>query len=136
MKKRCIKLNRMFFNFIIVGVFATLIHVVIFTILVEFFIVNAVIASLPAFLLSMLTSYIANHKWTFQATGDHHIYLPKYAFVSIIGLFINVLITYIVINIMGYLYGIALVLVIITVPSVTFLLNRIWTYKVKLESYR
>lgn len=124
-------LESRFLCFAVVGLVATLVHVTVVTVLVELFAVSAVTASVPAFLLAMLCSYIANRRWTFQADGAHHEQLPKYALVSAAGLGLNVLIMYVVVEVMHRWYGSGLALVVITVPMVTYLLNRNWTFGAK-----
>lgn len=116
-------------SFFVVGMLATLIHIIVFTILVESSFIAPAIASVPAFLVVLLFSYTANHKWTFQAFGLHHIYLPKFALVSISGLSLNVLITYTTVDLLHLWYGFSLAFVLIVVPAMTYLINRNWTYK-------
>jgi len=126
-----------FVRFGIVGVAATFIHVAVFSLLVEVFGVAPVAASVPAFVTAMFASYGVNHRWTFGAQGSHRVYLPRYAVVALTGLGLNVLITYVVVNLLGYWYGVALALVVTLVPAATFLLNRNWAFKpVKLEARR
>lgn len=111
------------------GAIATLIHLIVFTILVEKLRVPAVAASIPAFLCAMSFSYTANSKWTFRVSVKHGTHLPRYAVVSLFGLGLNILITYLVVNIMEMWYGFALMLVVVAVPLMTYLLNRHWTYR-------
>lgn len=130
-----------FVRFGIVGVAATVIHVAVFTMLVELLRVAPVVASVPAFITAMLASYSVNHRWTFSASGSHGVYLPKYAVVAVLGLALNVLITYLIVNVLGYWYGLALALVVTVVPTATYLLNRNWAFKIaptstKLETRR
>ena len=118
-----------FVRFGIVGVAATFIHVAVFSLLVELFGAAPVAASVPAFFTAMLASYGVNRRWTFRAQGSHRAHLPRYAVVALIGLGLNVLITYVVVNLLGYWYGLALAFVVTVVPAATFLLNRNWAFK-------
>jgi putative flippase GtrA len=119
-----------FVRFGIVGVAATFIHVAVFSLLVEVFGVAPVAASVPAFVTAMFASYGVNHRWTFGAQGSHRVHLPRYAVVALTGLGLNVLITYVVVNLLGYWYGLALAVVVTVVPAATFLLNRNWAFKI------
>lgn len=130
MNERSPLLGLGFVRFGIVGVASTFIHVAIFSLLVELFAVAPVVASAPAFFTAMFASYGVNHRWTFGAQGSHHIHLPRYAVVALIGLGLNVLITYVVVNLLGYWYGLALAFVVSVVPVATFLLNRNWAFKI------
>jgi len=111
------------------GAIATLIHIFVFTMLVEKFHVSAVMASIPAFVCAMLFSYVANSRWTFRVDVDHGSHLPRYAMVSLIGLGINAMITFIVVDVLALWYGFALMVVVTVVPLITYLLNRRWTYR-------
>lgn len=124
-------MKKRFIRFSVVGVVATLVHVFIFSMLVEFFGAAPVVASVPAFLMAMFASYGANHRWTFGAKGLHQIYLPKYTATAIAGLGLNISITYVVVNLLGYWYGIALIVVIMVVPVTTFMINSNWIFNLK-----
>lgn len=119
-----------FVRFGIVGVASTFIHVAVFSLLVELFSVAPVAASVPAFFTAMLASYGVNHRWTFGVKGSHRVHLPRYAVVALTGLGLNVLTTYVVVNLLGYWYGLALAFVVTVVPVATFLLNRNWAFKI------
>lgn len=118
-----------FVRFSAFGVVATLIHVVIFAVLVEHFGVAPVVASVPAFLCAMLFSYVANSTWTFRVDVEHGTHLPRYALVSLFGLGLNTSITYVVVDLLRLWYGFALAFVVTAVPAMTYLLNRHWTYR-------
>ena len=119
-----------FIRFGIVGVASTLIHVAVFSTLVALFHVAPVVASVPAFLTAMFASYGVNQRWTFGTQGSHKVYLPKYAAVALLGLGLNVLITYLVVDILSKWYGFSLALVVTVVPLATFLLNKNWAFKI------
>lgn len=119
-----------FVRFGIVGIASTFIHVAVFSLLVELFVVAPVAASVPAFFTAMLASYSVNHRWTFGAQGSHSVHLPRYAVVALTGLGLNVLITYVVVNLLGYWYGLALAVVVTVVPAATYMLNRNWAFKI------
>ena len=115
-------------RFGISGIAATLTHVLVFVALVEGLSVAPVPASVPAFCAALLVSYGLNYRWTFAATGEHGVLLPRFVLVSIAGLLVNVSITYAVVDIGGYWYGYALAAVIATVPLLTFLLSKFWVF--------
>jgi putative flippase GtrA len=121
-------LQSRFCRFSLVGALATLVHIAVFVGLVEYASQRPVNASIPAFILATLFSYGANRTLTFEARGAHRAQLPKYALVALAGLGLNVLITYLLVDVLSYGYGAALALVVLTVPSMTFLLNRHWTF--------
>lgn len=122
------KLSRSVFSFGVIGVLATVTHVAVFSVLVELGLATPVAASIPAFLAALVISYFANHHWTFDMRGAHIKHMPRFTLVSVLGLGLNTLITYVVVDVWGGWYGFALAAVILVVPAVTFLLNRHWTY--------
>ncbi len=116
-------------RFVLVGMLATIIHVAIFGALVERSGAAPVYASIPAFLVAMLVSYAINRAWTFSASGRHGIELPRYASISLLGLSLNVLITYVAVNVLHWWYVRALAVIVLIVPVTTFCLNRRWTFR-------
>ena len=116
-------------RFGISGLTATATHVGVFTALVELASAPAVIASVPAFCAALLVSYGLNYHWTFEALGAHRVLLPRFAVVAMLGLGLNVLITYLVVDAGGFWYGYALAAVVTSVPAVTYLLSRYWVFR-------
>jgi putative flippase GtrA len=117
-----------FFRFAITGVTATLTHVLIFVALVELLATAPVIANVPAFFGALLVSYGLNYHWTFGSSGEHGVMLPRYVVVALIGLGLNIGITFLVVNVGGYWYGYALAAVVIIVPLFTFLVSKGWVF--------
>lgn len=117
-----------FVKFCIVGVLSTLTHSVVFVLLIEQAGIEPVIASIPAFSLAVIVSYVNNYNWTFQSKGNHSSQLPKFILVATIGLLANVLITYMIVNVLGSGYWLALLAVILIVPLITYQLNHLWVF--------
>ena len=118
-----------FARFCLIGAITTLTHVVVFVALIELGGVPPVAASIPSFVLAMLISYMGNYSWTFGSNGLHVIQMPKYVVVAIIGLLMNVVITYIIVDVWGGWYGFALAVVVLTVPAMTYRLNHLWVFR-------
>jgi putative flippase GtrA len=121
-------LDTRLFKFVVAGGAATLTHVAVFVILVEVFGLPAVVASVPAFSVALFVSYYGNKTWTFQSKGSHRVELPKYTLAAVNGLLLNVAITYVVVDLIGAPYVIALLLVVSVVPTVTFFISRKWVF--------
>lgn len=121
------EVNRLF-KFGFSGAVATLVHVAVLAVLVERVDVSPVPASVLAFCCAVLVSYGLNYKWTFPASGSHEFLLPRFALVATLGLGLNAGITYLVVNVGGMWYGYALLLVVATVPAMTFLLSKYWAF--------
>jgi putative flippase GtrA len=110
------------------GGLATFTHVGVFVLLVEWAAMRPVLAATPAFVLALFVSYGMNYHWTFSASGPHRIMLPRFVAVALLGLALNLSITYAVVDVAHYWYGYALLLVVIFVPLVTFLLSKFWVF--------
>ena len=110
------------------GVLATATHVSVFVLLVEWLGLRPLLAAGPSFVLALLVSYGMNYHWTFSVSGPHRIMLPRFVVVALLGLGLNLGITYEVVDVAGYWYGYALLLVIMIVPPVTFMLSKFWVF--------
>lgn len=115
-------------RFAIVGGVATVVYTLSMATLVELISVLPVTAAVISYCLSITTSYLANHRWTFRASGNHVTYLPRYLLVSGLALCINVAITYTIVNVLEIWYGFSVALVVVVVPLFTFSLNHGWTF--------
>ena len=115
-------------RFAVSGGLATLTHVSVFVMLVEWFAVRPLLAATPAFVVALIVSYGMNYHWTFAVTGPHRIMLPRYVAVALLGLALNLGITYVVVDKLGGWYGYALILIVLCVPLVTFLLSKFWVF--------
>jgi putative flippase GtrA len=116
-------------RFGITGSLATITHAAVLSGLVELLAVPAVVASLPAFGAALLLSYGLNYHWTFRALGEHRVIFPRFTLVAVSGLLLNVLITFLVVNVFGFWYGYALAAVIFSVPLLTYLLSNYWVFR-------
>ena len=122
-----------FIRYGMVGITATLIHVLVVFLLVEQGGVAPVLATIPAFLVALGVSYLMNHRWTFLARGGHDHHFPRYAVVAGLGLGLNVLIMALAVNVLGVPYAWGLAVVIMVVPVSGFLLQRHWSFANQVE---
>ena len=112
----------------LVGLSATAIHGSVLFFLVEKLAVGPVLASIPAFLTALVTSFLINHHWTFAINGGYWRYFSRYTAVSAAGLILNIAIMYGAVSLMHQPYAVGLGVVIIFVPLISFLLQRHWTF--------
>jgi len=116
-------------KFGVVGVGATVIHCAMVILLVQGPAWDPVAATVPAFILAFLFSYRLNHGWTFQASGRHRRHLIRFAAVTLGVLACNLAIMHILVERLGYSYLVALGVVIIVMPLVSFVLNAQWAFR-------
>jgi putative flippase GtrA len=117
----------------LVGILGTFLHFASLFILVETFRVQPALSSALGFILVLITSYILNKFWTFQASTPGWKPLLKYITVSIIGLLLNTAIVYTTVYLLHWHYLIGQCLVVAAVPLTNFILNYYWTFQVKNE---
>ena len=116
-------------RYAIVGVLGTAIHFGVLAALVEFGGVEPVLASAAGFIVTLIVSYVLNHRWTFASPARHRTAFARYTAVSVLGLGLNSLIMYLAVHVFGLWYILAQALVVMVVPAVNYLLNRSWTFK-------
>ena len=116
-------------RYAVVGVIGTAIHFGVLAVLVELAALDAVLASAAGFLVTLMVSYVLNHRWTFESSAPHGATFGRYAAVSLLGLGLNSMIMYLAVNIFGLWYILAQALVVIVVPAVNYTLNRSWTFR-------
>lgn len=115
-------------KFALIGGIATILHASTVIVLVEIFSFDAALAAIPAFILALSISYLANHSWTFKKRGGHCGYFPKFVLAAIGGLSINWIIMCVIVNLVGWNYLIALGIVIVVLPLLSFTLNYKWIF--------
>jgi len=115
-------------RFAVSGGLATVMHVGVFVFLVEWFALRPVLAATPAFVFALFVSYGMNYHWTFSASSPHRRMLPRFIMVALLGLALNLGITYAVVDVGHYWYGYALLLIIFFVPLMTFFLSKFWVF--------
>ncbi|MDP6707557.1 MAG: GtrA family protein [Alphaproteobacteria bacterium] len=116
-------------RFGIIGVTSTTTHIVVVLAAVESGLLGPLAANLVGFFTSAAVSYLGNHKWTFELTGGHLRHITRFIPTATIGLSASQSIVYVVVNLLGRDYRIALAVIVVVVPTITFLLNRFWAFR-------
>lgn len=116
------------FKFGIVGVFATLIHVIVASWLIEGkFQTPVPVANIFAFLVATTFSYIGNTKWSFSENFSRSNGM-RFSVTAVIGCFLAYIISVVADN-MGLHYLIGIALIVLCIPAMTFLSHFFWTYR-------
>lgn len=116
-------------RFIIVGIAATLTHMLVAVCLMDGVgLGSAAMANAIAVIAGTAVSYTGNYFWTFRGGGPHAVRLPRFvaAYMTVFGL--NGLVMLVVADLGGIAYLIPLAAVVMVTPVVTFLLNRYWVF--------
>lgn len=118
-----------FIKFGLVGILNTLINWILFIILNRlgsYYIISNIIA----YSISTLNSYLWNSKWVFKYSGDSLKETSlKFIILNIIGLTLNTIILYLLVDIVGLRKLIALIITTGIVMILNYFINKIWVFK-------
>jgi putative flippase GtrA len=125
------KISFEFIKFAMVGVVNTLVHLIVLFILVEYFSVYYILASVVAFLLAVTNSFFLNTLWTFRKKYSFMSKLSwgKFTLIGIIAILINTILLYVLTDFFSLWYMYSQVIAILASFSVNFFGNKFWTYR-------
>ena len=112
----------------LVGTAATVTTYTVLIVGVEVLHVNAITASVVGYVLGILVNYILNYRFTFGSVQQHHVVIPKFLTVMIVGMFINAAVMYLGINWLGFHYMLAQLAAVGVVLLLSFTANRLWAF--------
>ena len=116
-------------RFGLVGVLATAVHVCVGLGLHEGAGMRPLWANLIAFGCALGVSFFGQTRLTFpDSTADGGAFV-RFAVVAVSGLGLNQLIVWVVTSLFGGAYWLALVIIILTVPGLTFVLLKFWALR-------
>jgi len=121
-----LKIDHSLLRFAIVGVLATGIHVVLVSVLIPFLHVDVGISNGIAFILATLSSNYLNTKWSFGAQFNKRT-VVRFWIVAVAGGLTAIYLARLAENAgLHYLAGVTLI--VFTLPVLTYLAHRFWTY--------
>ncbi len=113
-----------------IGTAAAITQLGIVVLLVELTGLKPLIANVIGFLFAFNVSYFGHRNFTFSGTNTHHHVAIKRLFIVAASNFIaNEGLFYIFLNLFKIYYPIALLLVLLILPAVTFLLGKFWVFR-------
>jgi len=116
-------------KFLSVGAIATAIQYALLIIQVEVLSVSSVVASFIAYSLSSVVNYLMNYYFTFGSTAKHLQSSAKFVLVAVIGLVVNTVLMYALIEIAGVHYLFAQIISTLIVLVWNYLAHKHWTYR-------
>ena len=118
-----------FIKFGLVGVLNTIINWILF-ILLNSMGVYYIISNIIAYGISTLNSYLWNSKWVFKYTGDNVNQTTfKFITLNIIGLVLNTIILFLLVDIIKLPKIIALIIATGVVMILNYFINKLWVFK-------
>jgi len=121
---------KQFLKFCVVGTIGTAIDFGLLYLLVESAHIWYLLAATISFIVAVINNYIFNKFWTFEDRDKDFLrQFGQFLVVSIIGLGLNVLILYVLVEFAGMWYILAKVLATGVVLIWNFFANKYWTFK-------
>ncbi len=124
-------LRREAVRYLLVGSLGTAAHLLVLTVCVEYLQMGVVHASIAGFLAALSVSYVLNHYWTFASARAPFGSLWRYFLVSVFGLLLNTSMVYMMVELLHWWYLTSQLAVIFVVPTISFILNRYWSFASK-----
>ena len=121
-------LSRQAFRYVVGGGLGTAVHLAVLTLMVEWYGMGVVYATVAGFMAALFISYVLNHYWTFQSQRRHASSFWRYVLVCLSGLMLNTGMVYVMVEYFGWWYLSAQLCVILVVPISNYLLNRYWAF--------
>jgi putative flippase GtrA len=116
-------------TFAFIGLAATAVHVVAALSVRRGLQASALEANLIGYSVAVLVSYFGNARFTFGKAALQGDQFARFLAVSLFGLALNQAITFVAVNRLGLDFRLALGVVVIVVPAVSFGLSRIWAFR-------
>ena len=116
-------------RFAVVGLGATLIHVLVALGGQRFLDLAPLLANFLAYGSAVSFSYMGNALWTFRGQGPGAPTALRFLAVSLLGLALNQGIVHITVNMLGWPFAGALAVVVMVVPITVFGLSKIWAFR-------
>lgn len=116
-------------RFAVVGGAATATHLCVGLLLAETVGLEPFWANLWAFAAAVLVSYFGNLVWTFGMASEGLGRLPRFVALALCGLAANQAIVFIAVSLAGWNYRVALAIVLLVVPVLTYLGSRQWVFR-------
>ena len=110
------------------GAVGTALHYAVLIALVQFALLDAVLASTTGAVAGALVNYTLNHRYTFASGRAHRHALPRFALIAAAGVALNALVLAAVLAIAGPHYLVAQVVATGAVLAAGYLANRAWTF--------
>lgn len=116
-------------RFALVGIVATLVHMLMVWALIELNLFPPLIANLIAFLTAFIMSFTGHYHWTFQRPGNPRRALKRLFLISSFGFAVNMLLLASLIKTGWVSDSLAAILAASVVPAIGFLASRFWGFK-------
>ncbi len=87
------------------------------------------LGNLLGFVVSVLTNYYLNRRWTFRSSGAVSSELPKFVTVSIAAYLVNLLVFTMALHVLHLSDNLSQLVAIACVMPINFVLNKLWSFR-------
>ncbi len=116
-------------RFAVIGVIATGVHVVAASIAHYLFSLPPLYANFVGFLFAWSVSFAGHYLWTFDQLSTVRQAMPRFFLISLCGLAINQAIVWLVVDVFGKSFALAMALAVIIIPAASFLSSKFWAFR-------
>jgi len=116
-------------RFMIIGVAASVVHVATAS---SFFYGMGTLplsANFIGFLAAWILSFVGHYFWTFDKASTMRLAMPRFFLVSVLGLGLNQVIVWLVVNQLGKSFALAMIIVVLVIPATSFVLSKLWAFR-------
>lgn len=117
-------------RFIVVGGVAAFVHVTIALTLAANSAWREELINIIGFLCGATVSYIGHSQYTFGVNSEHSFQVPRFAVLSALGLLTSTFITWLVCTYFDGPIILAMALVVVIIPMITFVGMKLWVFAV------
>lgn len=119
-------------RFGIIGAIAAAVHFISVVAVVQYFNISPLIANIIAFLIAFNVSYFGHRYWTFDSgVNESQAMMRKFFIVAVFSFGLNQFLFYVLLKFAHIYYPLALFVVLMAVPPLTFVLSKTWAFKNK-----
>ena len=137
MDARLKKSGLQFIKFCFVGASGVVVNLVVFNLTILLWrlasgstpTVAEYLGNLLGFIVSVLTNYYLNRRWTFRSSGAVSRELPKFFTVSVIAYFVNLGIFTVALQGLHLSDNLSQIIAIACVMPINFVLNKLWSFR-------
>lgn len=123
-------------RFGLVGVSATVAHLGTWTLLVELWSLNSMLASTLGVCVSFWISYFGHQMFSFQVERDHRAYLVRFLIGSAVAFALNLSIVAANTYLLHWPYQVAQGVLAVVIPATSYVLSRFWVFRSGLDDKR
>lgn len=115
-------------RFVVAGIFSTLLYFILANAIVAVFAPKAAIASIVAYLVALIFSYVAQSRFTFQISQDSTDQIARFIITSIAGIAVSYGAMWVTIELLKWSFFTGAIIVCIVIPIANFFAFRMWVF--------